>query len=725
MQPAGAGIGNAARELFELAKTGDLEGLQSLVLALSLGGKGSDVVTLRDPQGRTLLHWAAREGHLEMVKYLVFEANADVLLTCERGLKPAQHAREMWWMKNARLLEAFEFNRDEQARCIQGSIRQTKAREAFGIKHMAACNIQALVRGKLEMLHQKHVWQYSNMWFNPRNYSARMATFAALEANEALAAEALQLAAAGKGGGHGDAALPEFVRVTSANFRRVASLPSAWGGSAQEGRHMLVSMLQAPLRRRLRAGEWEVDLPGGIPPQNLQQYMSHNATVLAAVARRRLALMAYHTARVWLRKTGQTSHQTWANLLALGRRPLVGARRRQQDHNIEKAVAHAMQTALSTAAAAGWTVKNSLTGTTQSASTLPHMPQQEAMGGGAAGGGGGEVGSCDLVAPRFGRGQRPMPPTTHAGTATTNRGGLGVTARSGADSGSMGGGQTQAQRQAAQYDAVTGFLETGTWAGMGAGKGGVARGGEGSLVQMGILQVDVTPIFKNRAYVYRRQAKREQYEAARHVAQEQLRIKTEFEAEKARELAEMNRAASVIQRIYRGGHDRETAKAMAAARKRAHEASLAAIDNKFFSLYDNGVNCLCLHVEWKAEEGLSEPADRWHAVRGNPGGVQGVVVLALRAPAVVREEKRVRAEEEAKAEAARQALWRQMMAEEKKKKQDAATLVMQRCVRLGMERKRAAKKWKQKTSVSVLDRKRAELQGVYFLRSMLYSGCIW
>ena len=55
LQPAGAGIGSAARELFELAKMGDLEGLQSLVLALSLGGKGNDVVTLRDPQGMTLL----------------------------------------------------------------------------------------------------------------------------------------------------------------------------------------------------------------------------------------------------------------------------------------------------------------------------------------------------------------------------------------------------------------------------------------------------------------------------------------------------------------------------------------------------------------------------------------------------------------------------------------------------------------------------------------------
>jgi len=46
--------------------------------------------------GMTLLHWAARQGHLDMVKYLVFEANADVLQRCNRQLKPAQHAREQW-----------------------------------------------------------------------------------------------------------------------------------------------------------------------------------------------------------------------------------------------------------------------------------------------------------------------------------------------------------------------------------------------------------------------------------------------------------------------------------------------------------------------------------------------------------------------------------------------------------------------------------------------------
>jgi hypothetical protein len=82
-----------------------------------------------------------------------------------------------------------------------------------------------------------------------------------------------------------------------------------------------------------------------------------------------------------------------------------------------------------------------------------------------------------------------------------------------------------------------------------------------------------------------------------------------------------------------------------------------------------GVRSLCIHVEWKGEEGVSDAAERWHAVRSRPGGVQGVVVLALRAPAVVQEEKRVMAETEAAAEAARQELWRKLMEEEIRKKQ--------------------------------------------------------
>ena len=206
-------LGDAGRELFELVKMGELQGVQNVVLTLSLQGKANDVVSMRDEDGMTLLHWAAREGHLDLVKYLVFEANADVLVTCNRHMKAAQHAREQWWMKEARLLEAFEHNRDEQARCIQGILRQIKARCVFGVQHMAAINMQAIVRGKLDMLQQGHIWHFSNMWFHPENYSAREAARVAGDSN-------------------------------GNEFRRVASVPSAWGGAQLEGRHMLAALLQ-------------------------------------------------------------------------------------------------------------------------------------------------------------------------------------------------------------------------------------------------------------------------------------------------------------------------------------------------------------------------------------------------------------------------------------------------------------------------------------------------
>jgi hypothetical protein len=34
---------------------------------------GKNVAGLRDAEGMTLLHWAAREGHIELVRYLVSE----------------------------------------------------------------------------------------------------------------------------------------------------------------------------------------------------------------------------------------------------------------------------------------------------------------------------------------------------------------------------------------------------------------------------------------------------------------------------------------------------------------------------------------------------------------------------------------------------------------------------------------------------------------------------
>ena len=94
LRPATKGLSEASKDLFELTRLGELAGVHNSLLALSLDAKATDVVTMRDGLGMTLLHWAAREGHLQLVKYLVFEANSDVLARCHRGLKPAQHARE-------------------------------------------------------------------------------------------------------------------------------------------------------------------------------------------------------------------------------------------------------------------------------------------------------------------------------------------------------------------------------------------------------------------------------------------------------------------------------------------------------------------------------------------------------------------------------------------------------------------------------------------------------
>jgi hypothetical protein len=46
-----APLGDMGWELFELARMGELEGLQSVVLSLSVVGKGQDVVAMRDGSG--------------------------------------------------------------------------------------------------------------------------------------------------------------------------------------------------------------------------------------------------------------------------------------------------------------------------------------------------------------------------------------------------------------------------------------------------------------------------------------------------------------------------------------------------------------------------------------------------------------------------------------------------------------------------------------------------
>jgi hypothetical protein len=82
---------------------------------------------------------------------------------------------------------------------------------------------------------------------------------------------------------------------------------------------------------------------------------------------------------------------------------------------------------------------------------------------------------------------------------------------------------------AEESDAVAKFLETGTWVGLlEAGEASCARGGgeqqQGQAASGawrwgggvgGVQQPDVTPVFKNRAYVLRRERMRPQYESAR------------------------------------------------------------------------------------------------------------------------------------------------------------------------------------------------------------------
>ena len=89
----------------------------------------------------------------------------------------------------------------------------------------------------------------------------------------------------------------------------------------------------------------------------------------------------------------------------------------------------------------------------------------------------------------------------------------------------------------------------------------------------GVQQPDVTPVFKNRAYVLRRERMRTQYESARSgvsictfvlvqhvnfvvktsdacaraVMKEQARVKQEVETQQAADLAKRNAAASLIQ----------------------------------------------------------------------------------------------------------------------------------------------------------------------------------
>ncbi len=117
--------------------------------------------------------------------------------------------------------------------------------------------------------------------------------------------------------------------------------------------------------------------------------------------------------------------------MQVGRRPLVGAKKREEEARAQKVVEHAQQTAMHVARRAGWTVKD------------PLQHTREAV----------RVDVEDAV--RLLRHEEPMRNGSHAAKAPQADGG-----------GLPGGGGSGGSLS--QQEAVAAFLETGSWAGMSA-----------------------------------------------------------------------------------------------------------------------------------------------------------------------------------------------------------------------------------------------------------------
>jgi ankyrin repeat protein len=85
-----------AADVHEAAKTGDLQKVQELIKA------DPDAVNLKDNSGRTPLHWAARNDHLSVVRFLV-ENGADVNAEDNRGIIPLYYS--VWLGENYEIAE--------------------------------------------------------------------------------------------------------------------------------------------------------------------------------------------------------------------------------------------------------------------------------------------------------------------------------------------------------------------------------------------------------------------------------------------------------------------------------------------------------------------------------------------------------------------------------------------------------------------------------------------
>ena len=118
--PEGGVSAALRRALFTQAKAGDMAGIEALFISAQLAGANVDmIVGAADETGMTALHWAAREGHDQLARYLVRDLRADVLLPDFQGRVAADHAHEMCWIQLRDTLERLALAKHAFARTLQ------------------------------------------------------------------------------------------------------------------------------------------------------------------------------------------------------------------------------------------------------------------------------------------------------------------------------------------------------------------------------------------------------------------------------------------------------------------------------------------------------------------------------------------------------------------------------------------------------------------------------
>eukprot|EP00960_Hanusia_phi_P018758 552803-Hanusia_phi.AAC.1 len=151
---------------FRQAKQGDLSGFKatSLTLILCNGGR-SEINSMQDGRGRTLLHWAAHEGHLNFVKFLLMDMLANVHEKDFDGKTAADLAREQYWKQVLKFILSFADAQLRHVALLQSSCRRHLQRTEFLRWHRAACCVKARVAALPWRRRKFDTLKFTRMWF--------------------------------------------------------------------------------------------------------------------------------------------------------------------------------------------------------------------------------------------------------------------------------------------------------------------------------------------------------------------------------------------------------------------------------------------------------------------------------------------------------------------------------------------------------------------------------